>query len=400
MISGVHYVAETLVILTLIMITCGSLFVRFAFGSHKLKQDFSLTPTVTVMMSCFNEGASVYTTIKSVVDCDYPKDKLFVIAIDDCSRDNSWELMQKAAKDFPNVIVSKNPHNMGKPKSLLRALSMAKTELILNIDSDCGLHPDSIKELTSCFIDEKVGAVGGVVLVRNSHTNWLTQMQTLQYNTAFQVAKIGETHSGSVNCISGCLFMVRKAIYDDIVPDIEGRRFMGFEVKDGEDRFMTNLIISRGWKTLVNLRSKVYTDVPDKFRNFFSQQLRWRRGFVRMFIWSMAPSVILDKIKTLSFLAFVKHYTMCTMLLIMPMFVIWLHTSEGFTGFISLKINLMLIVFSIYGFGYACALASGDDVRIGPLAFAITPFWTAVDLFFLTVLAFATLTSVSWETRQ
>lgn len=400
MIAGVHYVAETLVILTLIMITCGSLFVRFAFGSHKLKQDYSHAPTVTVMMSCFNEGESVYTTIKSVIDCDYPKDRLFVIAIDDCSKDESWKWMQKAAADFPNVIVSRNEHNLGKPKSLLRALSMAKTELILNIDSDCGLHPDSIKELASCFIDKKVGAVGGVVLVRNSQVNWLTQMQTLQYNTTFQIAKIGETHSGSVNCISGCLFMVRKQIYDDIMPAIKSRTFMGYEVKDGEDRYMTNLIIAQGYKTLVNLKARVYTDVPEKFSQFFSQQLRWRRGFVRMFIWSMKPSVITDKIEKVSMIAFMKHYAMCSMLLIMPLFVVWLHTSEGFMNFISLKISLLIVIFSVYAIGYAMTLSDGNDIRIGPLAFLVTPFWMAIDLFFLTVLAFATLTSVSWETRQ
>lgn len=382
------------------MITCGSLLARLAFKADKIKQDFTYQPTITILMSCFNEGESVYTTIKSVVEAEYPKENLFVIAIDDCSKDKSWEWMQKAAADFPNVRVYRNESNLGKPKSLLKALAMADTELILNIDSDCGLHPRSIIELTSCFADPTVGAVGGSVLVRNMSKNLLTQMQAIQYNTSFQIAKMGENLSKAVNCISGCLFAVRRSIYDELAPAIKSRTWFGHEVKDGEDRYMTNLILSLGYKTMVNLKSIVYTDVPEKFPQFFSQQLRWRRGFVRMFLWSMRPAVIIDKADKLSFVAFIKHYAICSLLILMPIFAIWIQTTEGIVAFIDLKFHFMLLIVTVHGISYMMAKAAGNELTVSPIAFIITPFWMIIDLFFLTVLAFATLTSVSWETRQ
>jgi hyaluronan synthase len=59
-----------------------------------VKQDFSLEPTVSILLPCFNEGPDVYNSIRTILECDYPVDKFQVIATDDCSKDDSWEWLQ------------------------------------------------------------------------------------------------------------------------------------------------------------------------------------------------------------------------------------------------------------------------------------------------------------------
>ena len=39
-------------------------------------------PTVTIIVPCFNEERTVGDTIRSLLDLDYPKEKLFIIAVD------------------------------------------------------------------------------------------------------------------------------------------------------------------------------------------------------------------------------------------------------------------------------------------------------------------------------
>lgn len=398
--DSLHHLAETIVFLSLIIVTCGSLIARFAFGAHQVKRDLNHTPSVTILLSCFNEGESVYLTIKSAIESNYEQQKLFVVAIDDCSRDDSWMWMQKAASEFTNVLAIKNEHNLGKPKSLLKALEQAKTELIICIDGDGALHKDAIAELSACFIDPTVGAVGGTVMVRNPDVNWLSQLQTLQYNTIFQISKIGESFSGSINCISGALFAVRRAIYNEIVPEIKARTWAGLEVKDGEDRFMTNLILMRGWKTIMNPQAKVYTDVPTTISQFFSQQLRWRRGIVRLFLWSLQSTVVFGMMRSITPVALVKFYMLCFVLMLWPVFIIWLLISGGIIGFITMKFGLLIISMSIAAFALVISKLDGNSIHVGPLAFFITPIWLIIDMFFLTIMAMLTLTSVSWETRQ
>src|SRR6476469_814286 len=84
-----------------------------------LVQDYSLEPTVSILLPCFNEGPDVYNSIRTILECDYPADKFEVIATDDRSRDDSWEWLQKAAADFPGrVLARQNSRNMGKSRTL------------------------------------------------------------------------------------------------------------------------------------------------------------------------------------------------------------------------------------------------------------------------------------------
>lgn len=64
----------------------GSAFVARG-GFHLPKLDYNLEPTVSVLMSCFNEGEAVYSTIKSLCENDYPVEKRQIIVFDDCSKD-------------------------------------------------------------------------------------------------------------------------------------------------------------------------------------------------------------------------------------------------------------------------------------------------------------------------
>src|SRR5438046_1696782 len=78
--------------------------------------------TTAVVLPLFNEGSSIYDTIASIENLDYPQDKLSIIVVDDCSTDDSFEHATRAACDYPNVRVLRNPHNMGKRKGINHAV--------------------------------------------------------------------------------------------------------------------------------------------------------------------------------------------------------------------------------------------------------------------------------------
>src|SRR4051812_39598667 len=47
-------------------------------------------PTVTVVVPLYNEGKGIYRTILSLLEQDYPADKLSIVVVDDCSKDDSF----------------------------------------------------------------------------------------------------------------------------------------------------------------------------------------------------------------------------------------------------------------------------------------------------------------------
>lgn len=394
-----YVLTEVIALFAIVLVFCGSVFVRLAFNGAVVRQDHAHTPSVTVLMACFNEGESVYQTIKHVVESNYPKGKLFVVVVDDCSKDDSWAWMQKIAALHPNVTVRRNEKNLGKSKSLLRGLSLANTELILNVDSDGALDPQAIAELAACFVDPRVGGAGGNVLLRNSTKNWLTQVQTIQYNSIFQTAKVGETFAGSVNCISGAIFMLRRSIFEDIREEIESRSWLGHEVREGEDRFMTNLIINSGYRTVVTNKAKVFTDAPDNFRTFFLQQLRWRRGFFRTLVWGISPSVVKKKVRHTSAVSIFRFYFLLMLAFMIPALFTWLLITGSIITLLMMKMQLFVLFTLIHAGNYIVARRSGEKLHLGVLPFIALPMWMMIDLTLLTALAAFTLTSVSWETR-
>src|SRR4029079_6713759 len=61
------------------------------------RDDFE--PTVTVVIPMFNEGESIKETLVSLLASEYPREKLEIVVVDDCSTDNSYELAREVARN-------------------------------------------------------------------------------------------------------------------------------------------------------------------------------------------------------------------------------------------------------------------------------------------------------------
>ncbi len=53
-------------------------------------------PTCTVIVPAYNEGGQVYETIRSIIQSDYPPEKMSIFGIDDGSVDDTWQWLKKA----------------------------------------------------------------------------------------------------------------------------------------------------------------------------------------------------------------------------------------------------------------------------------------------------------------
>src|SRR3569832_1748635 len=133
-------------------------------------------PTVTAVIPMFNEGKTVQETLLSLLESDYPHAKLKIICVDDCSTDISYELAREIARmSIGRLTVMRNRVNMGKRRSIIRAVREADCEVILSVDSDVVVDKDAVRQLCRRFTKPEIAAVGGWVDVRNKQDNWLTR---------------------------------------------------------------------------------------------------------------------------------------------------------------------------------------------------------------------------------
>jgi N-acetylglucosaminyltransferase len=358
--------------------------------TKSFNQDPPHWPSVAIVVPVYNEGNHVLKTAASFENLDYPRDKLQVVFVDDCSTDDTYEHLLEACRLYPWMTVNRNPKNMGKRLGIKAAVLVTHTDLIMSVDSDVIVDPAALRVLVRHMWTSGADAVGGCVYVSNAHENWLTRMQAVKYWVGYQFLKNVENAFSHIMCLSGCLTLYRRPCLIAVDKDIEHRTFLGDDVKYGEDRFLTRKIVERGYKTRLCFDAQCYTKAPATLSNYMSQQLRWRRSNLIDFITAI-PHLM-------RFHPFVViHYmSMALLLLFYPL---TLASQFARLGFVIPMIEHALMV-TVFALAYEINKHKLPEMaRTNGIWFMSMAFVFPVMYITMTPLALATLGTTAWETR-
>ncbi|MGN6715344.1 glycosyltransferase [Anaerocolumna jejuensis] len=276
----------------------------FGFMYREVPVDVNYTPGVSILIPCFNEEEWIQKTILSCINQDYPIDKLEVIVIDDCSSDRSVEkikeIIEKLKQEDGKFEISSRikyivqEKNSGKREALAKGAMEAKHDLIVFVDSDSFLNPFALRYLVVPFKDPKIGGVAGRTDVANTYTNILTKMQSVRYYIAFRIMKASESYFDTVTCLSGPLACYRKEIVLKHKEEWLNQRFLRQKATFGDDRAMTNIVLNE-YRTVYQDSAICSTIVPNQYKVFLNQQMRWKRSWLResllagKFMWKKEP---------------------------------------------------------------------------------------------------------------
>ena len=103
---------------------------------------------LSILVPAHNEGPHIYGNIREIqrvfdeIGCRYE-----LIIIDDGSKDETYENVQKAAKGYANITIKRIHRNQGKGRALKYGFRFAKGDLVAFLDADLDLHPEQIQNL-------------------------------------------------------------------------------------------------------------------------------------------------------------------------------------------------------------------------------------------------------------
>lgn len=367
----------------------------------RIKRDYTLEPTVTVMMSAFNEGKNIYRTIASLRACDYPVYKMEIMAYDDFSSDDTFIWMERAAQDFPNVVVKRNTENLGKSLTILEMARQSKSEFLVSVDSDCIFEPQCIRELMSGFADPMVGAVGGQFGIAEPNISLLTQMQAIIYAFSFNFLKIVESFIGRVQCLGGPMVSFRRELFLSIIPQIEERSFFGVHITNGEDRAITQFILLKNLKTIINMRARCLVGTPSTWKGYLNQQLRWRRSALGQWLEALvqARSRIQQSSPVTVLGSIVPMMSMLTWLILL----FYLALVGMLLPFMASLLLVHMLIAPAIGLVFNLCMKHQypdqviDNPILAPICLAV---WFPISMFFISIVAIFTLDDGGWVTRQ
>lgn len=225
-------------------------------------------PKVTILIPAYNESKLIADCLKSILELDYPKDKLEPIVIDDGSTDNTYEI----AKQFENSGVKVlRKENEGKGAALNYGLKKATGELTATMDADSHITKNALLDLLPLFEDEKVAAVTPAIKIRKSNSV-IKEMQRIEYLMILLSRKL-LSYIESVPVTPGPFSLFRTKVL---------REVGGFDEKNMvEDIEIALRIQSYHYKIRSSMTADVYTDPPESFSDLLKQRVRWQRGGVR-----------------------------------------------------------------------------------------------------------------------
>jgi cellulose synthase/poly-beta-1,6-N-acetylglucosamine synthase-like glycosyltransferase len=228
-----------------------SLVVIRNFVSFTPKRE-TIFPSVTLIITAFNEENRIRKKLENTIMLDYPRDKFQVIVASDGSTDKTNGIVRDFADRKIELLEVKE--RKGKENAQKEAVAIARGDIIVFSDVATILDPTGIREIVSNFADPSIGCVSSEDRMIEEKDGGGGEGFYVKYE--MWLRKL-ECSVNSVVGLSGSFFAARKDVCADFSPKMQSD-------------FRTLLSSMRkGMRGISDPRAVgYYQDIQDKSREF------------------------------------------------------------------------------------------------------------------------------------
>jgi len=177
-----------------------------------IDENFEL-PSVSLLISAFNEEAVIERKIKNILEIDYPKEKLEVLIGDDGSADRTAEIIARYADQ--GITLVKAPKNAGKAAMLNRLQKIAKGDILVFCDANTMFFPNVVRKLVAPFEDRKIGCTCGHLILSDKSGSVLGQGESSYWDLESEIKKFEGILDRLIGG-NGALYAIRRELYTEL----------------------------------------------------------------------------------------------------------------------------------------------------------------------------------------
>lgn len=246
-----------------------------AFHGQKLKNgNVTAYPKVSVIVPAHNEEQYIENTLASLLEDTYPNKE--IIVVDDGSTDKTYIKALAFTKDPRVKVVRREQPSGAKAGAVNHGLLFATGDIVIVVDGDTIVERHAIKRLVEPMLyDQNVIGVAGNIKVVNKK-NLLTRLQAYEYLISMEMGRRWQAILSGLLVIPGAFGAVRRDILESL-----GRMHADTITEDFD---MTLMLQKVGGKIAFSPEAIAWTHVPESWRNWVKQRVRWASGQAQVYL--------------------------------------------------------------------------------------------------------------------
>lgn len=247
---------------------------------------------VSFVVPCYNMKQTIGKCLNSMINQNFPKNRMEIILVDDASKDNSVSIARNVlGKSRIKYKILLNNRNMKIAFTSNRGIDAASGEFIAYIDSDAVLAKDWLKKTLLEMKDKKVGAVAGFIKTGNPEYLWA---RLAGYELEWRYAQLNSKY---VDHVSTTNTLYRRRALESVK---RNGKYFDEKFHYGLDTDMSNRLRLRGWKLLQLKDPYCLHYWKNTFRSYF--KMCFNTAYGRMILMEKYKRVVIDKVTTLRML--------------------------------------------------------------------------------------------------
>ena len=245
-----------------------------SFLYHPIEHSNNHISRYSIITPVYNEDPIIFEKALNSWIQNRPNE---IIAVIDKKDEICIEIFRRISNHRKNMklIITDKP---GKRPALVDGIKESKENIIALVDSDT-VWAENIRNLILApFADPKIGGVTTRQhpVERNSLWQKITDIfwdMRNYYDLPAQTA-MGQ----ALSCLSGRTSLYRKEIVIEDLNEFLNEIVLERKKESGEDKCLTRIIQSKGWKSYYQSNAVIYSHAANDFKTFWSQRLRWSRN--------------------------------------------------------------------------------------------------------------------------
>ncbi|MEJ2778847.1 glycosyltransferase [Stygiolobus sp. RP850M] len=229
---------------------------------------------VSVVIPEYKEELSILE--KAIRSAIYNKPDEIIIVCDD-GRKEEEQLIKKLQQEYPSIRISLISHGkkLGKRGALALGWLVATGDIIVQLDSDTIMEPNTIDEIIKPFADPKVAGVQGHPLLFNTGSRVSYVMGQIIELARDVVCKM---LNGFLVVIDGKIAAYRRDFLIKNIKNLLLESWGNSKIILADDRALTYFANEQGYKTVYQSTAIARSAAEPTLYKFITQQLRWARS--------------------------------------------------------------------------------------------------------------------------